>query len=108
MSALAAAAPPATPRNNRLDASHAARLEKYEWEQAIVDCLNRGLSVCEIAAQINVSEKRMRAVIREILARRMPAPPEEYVAIQVSRLNEALIVAYSAMANMNLRRWIGW
>ena len=45
----------------------------------------------------------MRAVIREILARRMPHPPEEFVAIQVSRLNEALLVAFSAMAPTNLK-----
>ncbi len=45
----------------------------------------------------------MRAIIREILARRVPAPPEEFVAIQVSRLNEALLVAYSAMTGMNLK-----
>jgi hypothetical protein len=45
----------------------------------------------------------MRAIIREILARRMPAPPQEFVAIQVSRLNEALLVAYSAMGTMNLK-----
>ncbi len=44
----------------------------------------------------------MRAIIREILARRMPAPPQEFVAIQVSRLNEALLVAYSAMSPTNL------
>ena len=45
----------------------------------------------------------MRAVIREIFARRMPHPPEEFVAIQVSRLNEALLVAYSAMSRTNLK-----
>ena len=64
----------------------------------IVDYLNRGVSVAEIAARIDVGEKRMRAIIREILARRMPAPPEDFVAIQLSRLNEALLVAYSAMS----------
>ncbi len=32
----------------------------------------------------------------------MPAPPQEFVAIQVSRLNEALLVAYSAMSPTNL------
>ncbi len=45
----------------------------------------------------------MRAVIREILARRMPHPPEQFVAIQLSRLNEALLVAYSAMSLTNLK-----
>ena len=33
----------------------------------------------------------------------MPAPPEEFVATQVSRLNEALLVAYSAMSGTNLK-----
>ena len=60
-------------------------------------------SVAEIAARVGVGEKRMRAVIREILARRMPHPPEEFVAIQLSRLNEALLVAFSAMSPTNLK-----
>ncbi len=83
--------------------SRAARLAKFRRDQLIVDYLNRGVSVAEIAARIGVGEKRMRAIIREILARRMPAPPEEFVAIQVSRLNEALLVAYSAMGEANLK-----
>ena len=33
----------------------------------------------------------------------MPEPPAEFVALQVSRLNEALLVAYSAMSGANLR-----
>jgi len=83
--------------------SRAARLKRFEREQLIVDYLNRGVSVSEIAARVGLGEKRMRAVIREILARRMPHPPEEFVAIQVSRLNEALLVAYSAMSGANLK-----
>ena len=39
----------------------------------------------------------MRNVVREILAERMPQPPAEFLALQVSRLNEALLVSYSAM-----------
>jgi hypothetical protein len=81
----------------------AGRLKRFKLEQSIVDSLNRGLSVVEIAARVGVGEKRMRAIIREILARRMPEPPEAFVAIQVSRLNEALLVAYSAMTGMNLK-----
>src|SRR5271169_6704813 len=45
----------------------------------------------------------MRAFVREILARRMPAPPAEFLAMQVSRLSEALLVSYSAMSGANLR-----
>ena len=44
----------------------------------------------------------MRALVSEILARRMPEPPAEFLALQVSRLNEALLVAYSAMSGGNL------
>jgi transposase-like protein len=98
---LEAAAPAAAP--NPSTEARAARLAKFERERLIIEYLNRGVSVAEIAARIGVGEKRMRAVIREILGRRMPAPPEEFVAIQVSRLNEALLVAYSAMAGMNLK-----
>jgi hypothetical protein len=83
--------------------ARAARLAKFEREQLIVDYLNRAVSVAEIATRFDVGEKRMRAIIREIVARRMPHPPEEFVAIQVSRLNEALLVAYSAMSGMNLK-----
>ncbi len=81
----------------------AARLRKFEREKVVVDYLNRGVPVSEIATRIGVGEKRMRAVIREILAYRMPAPPEEFVAIQASRLNEALLVAYRAMSPTNLK-----
>ena len=38
----------------------------------------------------------MRALVSEILARRMPDPPAEFLALRVSRLSEALLVAYSA------------
>ncbi len=65
--------------------------------------MNRGVSVAEIAAQLGVTEKRMRAIVREVLAAHMPGPPQEFVALQISRLNEALLVAYSAMSGMNLK-----
>ncbi len=81
----------------------AARLAKFKREQRIVEYLNRGVAVAEIAARQGVSEKRMHAVVRDILDRRMPHPPKEFVAIQASRLNEALLVAYSAMSMTNLR-----
>jgi hypothetical protein len=41
----------------------------------------------------------MRNLVREVLATRAPQPPAEYLALQVSRLNEALLVSYSAMHN---------
>jgi hypothetical protein len=73
------------------------RMEKAEREQRIVSLLNRGVSIPEIAAQQGVSLKRMRNLVHEILAERMPQSPAEFLALQVSRLNEALLVSYSAM-----------
>ncbi len=78
-------------------------MAKFGRERRIVDLLNRGVTVAEIADREGVTEKRMRAVVKEILARRMPEPPAEFVALQVGRLNEAALVAYSAMSDMNLR-----
>uniref|UniRef100_UPI003F9CD2BD hypothetical protein n=1 Tax=Roseiarcus sp. TaxID=1969460 RepID=UPI003F9CD2BD len=78
MSYCAEAASAAAPHNPLTDA-RAARLAKFEREQLIVGYLNRGVSVAEIAARMDVSEKRMRAIIRDPrtgirgLARRMPA-----------------------------------
>ena len=80
----------------------ATRLEKAEREQRIVSLLNRGVSIPEIAVQEGLSLKRMRNIVREILAERMPQPPAEFLALQVSRLNEALLVSFSAMHNSDL------
>ena len=102
MSDCPEAASPAAPCDPSTDA-RAARLKKFEREQLIIEHLNRGVSVAEIAAREEVTEKRMRALVSEILARRMPEPPAEFLALQVSRLNEALMVAYSAMSGANLK-----
>ena len=93
-------APSRGPRRNRsVEARRSKRLAKARRDSRIVDLLNRGVSVAEIAAREDVTEKRMRALILEILARRMPEPPPaEFVALQVSRLNEALLVAYGGGA----------
>jgi transposase-like protein len=93
----------ARPRDRSIEARRAARAAKFERERLIVDSLNRGVAVAEIAERIGVTEKRLRALIKEILARRAPAAPEDYAALQASRLNEALLVAYGAMSPENLK-----
>ncbi len=90
-------------RDRSIEARRAARVAKFKRERRIIDLLNRGVSVAEIAAREGVMEKSMRAIVREILARRVPEPPAEFVALQLSRLNEALLVAYGAMSGANLR-----
>jgi hypothetical protein len=74
----------------------AKRLEKVRRDERIVGLLNRGASVPEIAASEGLTLKRMRNLVREILAERMPQPPAEFLALQVSRLNEALLVSFTA------------
>ena len=103
MPASLATHPATPPRDRSIEARRAARRAKFERERLIVDALNRGLSVAEIAQRIGVTEKRMRALVKEILARRMPQAPEDYAALQASRLNEALMVAYGAMSDKNLK-----
>ena len=103
LSVFAETVPPAQVRDRSIEARRAARLARARRERRIVDLLNRGVSVAEIAAREEVTEKRMRALVSEILARRMPKPPAEFLALQVSRLNEALLVAYSAMSGGNLQ-----
>jgi DNA-binding CsgD family transcriptional regulator len=91
------------PSPNRLSrdrsgtARRAARLNRTEREARIISLLNRGVSVAEIATREGLSLKRIRNLVREILARRMPQPPAEFLALQISRLNEALLVSYGAM-----------
>jgi hypothetical protein len=98
--ASAATLSPAPVRRDRsVQVRRKARNAKADRERQIVGPLNRGLSVAEIASGSGVSIKHMRILVRKILAERMPQPPAEYLALQVGRLNEALLVFYSAMHN---------
>ena len=85
------------PRDRSIASRRAARLKRANREARIIGLLNRGVSVAEIAARESLSLKRVRNLVREILAKRMPQPPAEFLALQISRLNEALLVSYSAM-----------
>jgi hypothetical protein len=91
--------PPAVRRDRSAAARRAARLKKTDRELRIVSLLNRGVSVAEIAAREGLSMSRMRRLVEAVLAKRMPQPPAEFLALQVSRLNEALLLSYSAMHN---------
>jgi hypothetical protein len=93
----------ASRRDRTIDARRAAGLKKTKREKRIIASLNAGFSIAEIASREGVTLKRMRALVQEILARRAPQPPGEFLALQVSRLNEALLVSYSAMSGANLK-----
>ena len=96
-----AASQPARERDRSTKGRRAARPEKFDRERRIVNYLNAGVSVVEIAEREGVTHRRMRALVQEIFARRAPAPPAEFLAMQVGRLSEALLVPYSAMSPHN-------
>src|SRR5271169_1855833 len=85
--------PSPTRRQKLAEARRKARLKRDAREKWIIDKLNRGMSVTELAARQGVMLRRMQILVPEILAKRAPSPPAEYLALQVNRLNEAMIVA---------------
>jgi hypothetical protein len=90
--------PPSAPKRDRSpEARRARRLKEVLRERRIVDLLNRGLPMAEIAGREGVTLNRMRKVVRDILAKRMPQAPAEYLALQVGRLNEAMFLSYGHM-----------
>ena len=94
---------PASVRRDRsIEARREARRKKHVRERRIVDLLNRGLSTAELAVREGVTLRRMQILVKTILARHVPQAPAEYLALQMSRLNEAMIVAYCAMSTGNL------
>jgi DNA-binding CsgD family transcriptional regulator len=88
---------PAPSRDRSPEARTAAQAKKAERQTRIIGLLNRGLSMAEIAAGERVSVNRMRKVVRGALERRAPKGPAEYVALQVNRLNEALLIYFDSM-----------
>jgi hypothetical protein len=103
MSDIVETAPRAVPRDRSVEARRAVRQVKASRERRIIASLNRGVSVAVIAECEDVGEKRMRVLVRDILARRMPEPPAQFLAMQVSRLVEALLVSFGAMSGSNLQ-----
>ena len=103
MSDTVETAPLAVPRDRSVEARHAKRQAKASRERRIIASLNRGVPVAVIAEWEDVGEKRMRTLVRDILARRMPEPPVQFLAMQVSRLNEALLASFDAMSGSNLQ-----
>ena len=91
--------PPVVRRDRTPEARQAARTKKAERDRRILGLVNRGVSVAEIAEREGVSLGHMRNHVRAILLRRLPPPPAEYLALQVGRLNEALLLSYSQMYN---------
>jgi hypothetical protein len=64
----------------------------------IVELMGAGMSMADIATREGVTMNRMRKVVQAIVEKRGPQAPAAYVARETERLNEALKIAYGAMA----------
>ena len=95
--------PPPTRREKAAEARRKARLKRDTQREMDHRQAQSSISVAELAARQGVTLRRMQILVQEILARRAPSPPAEYLALQVNRLNEAMIVAYGSMAGGNLK-----
>jgi hypothetical protein len=67
-----------------------------------VRALAHGEPIDEVAAREGLTLKRARERVSAAVARRAPEPTEDFVAVQIARLNEAMLIAYSAMRDGNL------
>src|SRR5271165_4501149 len=89
---------------NRTGPKHkrASRRETAQRDARIVRALAHGEPIDEVAAREGLSLKRARERVAAVVARRAPEPTEYFVAVQIARLNEAMLIAYGAMKDGNL------
>jgi hypothetical protein len=69
----------------------------------IQERLTMGLTVAHIARVEQVTVRRVRQIIAEMLASREIDPPAGFVQLQIARLSEAMIVARTMMMQGNLQ-----
>jgi hypothetical protein len=69
----------------------------------ILERLTSGLTVSHIARVENLTVRRVRQVIAEILDAREVDPPAGFVQLQIARISEAMIVARTMMMEGDLQ-----
>jgi hypothetical protein len=71
-------------------------------DMRIVRALAHGETIDEIALREGLSLKRARERVACVVARRTLEPTEAFIAVQVARLNEMMLVAYAAVKDGNM------
>jgi len=94
---------PAPPPETGQPAPGAPRNETANREKRILRMLAAGVNPAEIADRVGLSPEETRDVLRSLFARRRDALPEHFLETQALRLEEAMIVAYSAMGGGNIK-----
>ena len=108
------AEPSKTSRPREAPAAEAAtriapRRRTVDQRLRIQERLTMGLTVAHIARVEQLTVRRVRQIIAEMLASREIDPPAGFVQLQIARLSEAMIVARTMMMQGNLQamdRWI--
>jgi hypothetical protein len=87
----------AAPKRHR-----ATKREMTKRDLRLIERLAAGVTIEEIAASEGITVQWARERKAAILAKRVLDPPHDFVQLQIRRLSEAMLVAYSAMSNGNL------
>ena len=94
------AEPPPPPQQARRTAMRRATAER---KLRILERLTAGVSVAHIARVENITIRRVRQIIAEMLAKREVDPPAGFVQLQIARLSDAMIVAHTMMMEGDLQ-----
>ena len=95
--AQAEPAPPPPPRRT------AMRRATAERKLRILERLTAGVSVPHIARTEDLTIRRVRQIIAEMLAKREVDPPAGFVQLQIARLSDAMQVAHTMMMEGDLK-----
>jgi hypothetical protein len=92
-----------TPTQTGVKRRRATRREIAKRDLRFLEKLAAGVTIEEIAASEKISLQWARERKRAILAHRAIDPPHEFIQLQIRRLSEAMLIAYSAMSIGDLR-----
>jgi transposase-like protein len=91
--------PPPTPPSRRTPVRRATAERKLR----ILERLTAGASVADVARMEDLTARRVRQIIAEMLASRAVDPPAGFVPLQIARLGDALQVAHAMMMEGDLQ-----
>jgi hypothetical protein len=89
--------------NAKPERRRATKRDLMKRDLRLIEKLAAGVTIEEIAASEGISPQWARARKSAILAQRAIDPPHEFIQLQIRRLSEAMLVAYSAMSNGNVK-----
>ena len=81
----------------------ATKRELAQRDLRLIEKLAAGVTIEEIAASEGISAQWARERKAALLAERTIDRPHEFIQLQIRRLNEAMLVAYSSMTSGNVK-----